>query len=273
MARISAARAEPEVRFRSWSASRLDDYERCPFMAKHKHLLKTCPICFKGPLRGGFDSPAVCASCGGTPKKGDALVRGGEIGDALDLYLAGEAADPGSTILHPKVKAIVAKARAEVAKGVGAVQVSLKFDRNWKVLPGAGFDPNAWLYVKLDYRRNLATKAHVTDWKTGGIDKDSGQVKVVDKYDDQLLTYQVATLVTCPKVKEATADLVFLDARPPHDPVLDRPPLVRGALDSAIKKLTKKVLPMFNDTTFAPKAQYACRWCDYAKGRGGPCRF
>jgi hypothetical protein len=242
-------------------------------MAKHKHLLKTCPICFRGPLKGGYDTPAVCSSCGGTPKKGDALVRGGAIGDTLDLYLLGKAKDPGATIIHPKVKTIVAKARADVASSKGAVQVSLRFTRNWAVIPGDGFDPNAWLYVKLDYRRTLATKAHVTDWKTGGIDKDTGAVKVVDKYDDQLLTYQVATLITCPKVKEATADLVFLDARPPHDPVLDRAPLARPGLDGAIKKLTKKVIPMFNDTTFAPKSQYACRWCDYSKGKGGPCPF
>lgn len=280
MAMISAARKSAVVRFTSWSPSRLDDYDRCPYFARLKHLDKLCTICYAGKLltpRGmPFGTPQVCTSCGGTPKKGDALERGGAIGDRLDKYLCGEAATPGETIVHPKVMTVVNKARADVRSGKGQVQLSVRLTAKWEPIPGDDFDPRSWLYVKLDFRRVVAGKAHVTDWKTGGVEKkgrDLGKVKVVDKYDDQLLTYQAVTLATCPKVKEATSDLVFLDCLAPHDPVLKRPTLKREALTAAQKKLEKKVAPMFNDTVFAPRSSYACNWCDYSKGKGGPCKF
>jgi hypothetical protein len=276
MALISAMRKQPQ-KFQSWSASRLDDYEKCPFFAKLKHLDKLCTICFKGKLvtpRGmPFGTPQVCTACHKTPEKGPALMRGGAIGDRLDLYLTGQEAEPGETIAHPDVLKIVKKAKAAVKRGAGRVQVNARFTREWEVIPGDDFDPGAWLYVKLDYLYKITKKAHVTDWKTGGVDKKTGAVKAQDKYDDQILAYQAATLLLFPDVLAATADLVFLDTGLGHDPVVEREPLKRADLPAALKKLERKSLPIMSDTSFAKKPNGLCGYCDYGKNKSGPCQF
>jgi len=35
----------------------------------------------------------------------------------------------------------------------------------------------------------------------------------------------------------------------------------------------ERVEPMMNDTTFDPKPNFLCGWCDYSKDKGGPCQF
>jgi hypothetical protein len=271
------SKVAPE-RFTAWSPSRLDDYLKCPAFAKYKHLDKLCTICFAGVIKGGYDCPAVCQNpkCGKTIVKGDALVRGDVIGKRLDAYLTGEEKTPGPTVLHSKVKEIVKKAKAEIKKGIGKVQANLMLTRGWTVWTGPGWAKEVWLRAKLDYWRKEGTRGHVTDWKTGGCEKkgpETGKVIVVDKYDDQLLTYQTVLMSTDPGLVEVTSDLVFLDCAPQYDPVVPREGLVRKDLKKAQDKLTKKVLPMLNDTTFAPRSQFGCRWCDYGKAKGGPCKY
>ena len=39
------------------------------------------------------------------------------------------------------------------------------------------------------------------------------------------------------------------------------------------KSWEKRVKPMLNDTKFAPKPSYLCKWCDFSADKGGPCKY
>lgn len=273
----------PTVAFKSWSASRLDDYTQCPLMAKHKHLLKTCPLCFKGVLKGKFGTDPKCSRCGKTPVKGKPLLRGEIIGGSLERYVNGtdkalikEVKLPDEVeewSPHPKAAALAKTLRAAHAKGKVEIEKMHKFDRNWAYLPGDDWDPRAWLFLKMDvfHEVNLKT-VKIIDWKTGGVDKRKGTIHANEKYDDQLLTYKVGGLILKPKAEKAESALCFLDARQP-DPTVDRGPLLRKDLKAAQDKLTRLALPMFEDTTFAPRPNDKCHWCVFRKSVGGPCPY
>jgi hypothetical protein len=258
------------IKFTSWSPSRLDDYTSCPFMAKHKHLLKTCPMCFEGKIMG-FENP-TCDTCGKPVPKGPALVRGSEIGKNLELYVTGQTAKLHKEIRHPQVKEIAKTLRAGFKKGVVSIELPIVMDSGWN--PVSKFTKGAWLRTKLDVLEVLGKAIkRVRDWKTGGIDKETGEVKAQAKYDDQLLTYSIVTLCSDSAVQEVSSELVFTDCGPRFSPIIELGTLKRSGLDKAKKTMEKKILPMFNDSTFAPRPSYRCRYCDFGKGKGGPCRY
>lgn len=271
-------------RVNSWSISRLSDYQECPFKFRHKHLEKTCTICFKGHLSGGYDRPALCDSCGGTPEKPAPLTRGTELGANLEKYVNGE-----TSTLNPEnaqnrtVKGLALGYRKVFKRNKGAVLVEqrINLDRNWGYLPPDprrpdAFNPNTWLIVKLDLLIFMAQNtARVIDWKTGGIDKRTGQIRDDAKYEDQLALYGVATLIAYPQIVQTSSALVFVDAPPGADPVVEKDSgtLKRSGIARVKRMFEIKVKPLFSDTTFGPKPNPRCKWCEYRKEKGGPCVY
>jgi hypothetical protein len=263
--------------FTAWSASRLDDYTQCPLKAKLKHLDKLCTICFKGKLSGGFDGkPVMCSKGCGPIKKGVALERGDDIGNRLDAYLLGKSRVVPKEIVHPAIRTLLPNVRQEIKKGQGRVQFNVVVNRKWELHRGEPWSPQVWLRGKLDYLYVDGKFANVTDWKTGGVEKkgpEIGKVKAQEKYDDQLDLYNVLTLVTHPEVEEVASQLCFLDCQPPHEPMVRRGRLNRKDLKKAQKRWEKKAMPILTDDTFAPRAGFMCRFCDYQKSKGGPCPY
>jgi len=260
------------VQFTAWSPTRLADYEQCPFLAKHKHLLKTCPKCFKGRITGGFDTPAVCDACGVTIVKAAPLERGSEIGASLERFVNGKGMKLHEEISHPKVVALAKELRVLHRQRKVQVEINLTFNRSWQVVKG--WSKDAWLRTKLDVLRFLVDKLHVIDWKTGNIDKMTGNIKAApEKYDDQLEIYNVAGLTAFVGCQSATSALVFVDCGARFNPIISRAELHRKDLPTEQAKWERRVLPMFRDDTFAPRANNGCKWCDFQKAKGGPCKY
>jgi hypothetical protein len=269
----------------SWSPSRLADYDQCPLAFKLKHLIKCCPLCFKGPVKGGYDTPALCTSCGEEIVKGNALVRGSAIGKTLEDYVSGKTAKLTSAwghadgtsdtnkITHPKVVALAKAYRAGFKKAKVAVEKMLNFDRDWNLLP-QGWSPKIWLIIKMDVFQHVTGKSgRVVDWKTGGVDKRTGEVRGDPKYAEQLQIYSVAALSAFPQMEAMTSALCFVDAGEKFDPVIEMASgyITRDGLKKQQKALEKRVLPLFNDKTFAPRGSDKCRFCSFSKTKGGPC--
>jgi hypothetical protein len=268
--------------FTSWGPSKFADYEMCPHMALHKHLKKTCTICFKGKVLGGYDTPAICDTCGKENEKGPALVKGDRIGKEVDAYLTSRRSVPlPDEIRHPAVLAILKEARSSMQyrgkkKPTGEVQIDSILDLAWK--PVQRFARRHWFWGKIDYRKVVGTVAEVIDWKTGGLDKNTGAVRPNHKYGDQLSSYAVATLCECPEVQEVHTKLVFLECAPrfeagqPGGPVVEGETLTRAALAAAQTAWKQKLRPMLFDKDFAPRPGDGCWFCPYSKKRGGPCK-
>ncbi len=262
------------IQFTTWGPSKLADYEQCPMMAKHKHLLKTCIHCFKGKVLGGFDTPAICDTCGKENVKGPALVKGDRIGKVVDSFIAGATKELPPEVRHPDVHKIIEGARKSPR---GAAQIDVILDKDWR--PVRRFAPGWWFWGKIDWRVVTKALAKVIDWKTGGLDKRTGAVRQDGKYDDQLASYMLATLCQLPAVQKVEAKLVFLECAPrfkvgePGGPVVEKGSLARKDLEKEQARWLKKLKPFFSDEVFAPRPGFYCTWCGYAKGKGGPCRY
>lgn len=255
----------------SWSPSRYLKYTECPRRARYEIVQKLCPLCFKGSLRGGFGSPVSCDTCKKVIPEAPPLKRGSEIGKNLEDYVKGTEAKLHPEVKHPVIVKLAKDYRAKFKRGIVKVEESITLDADWK--PVSKFTKGAWFRGKLDVVEFVKRKLIITDWKTGGIDKTTKEVKADKKYDDQLNSYAVAGLCQYPAVDEVEVQLAFVDCGTQHDPIVERTSmnLMRSALPAAKVKWEKKTLAMLSDRVFAPKASFICRYCPFSTSKGGPC--
>lgn len=271
------------MKITAWSPSRFAKYKECPAKVRYEDLLKMCPVCFKGRISGGFDGkPVTCDTCDKDQPVREALDRGNRLDAALTKTLtklkpaAIQQALKGSDAVdevsyeeatrHSKIEIMVKKLRR--TKGV-YVQSEIAVDRAWKRVEW--FSKQAWGRVKLDVLKLTPKRAEIIDWKSGNIDKNKGEIREKAEYHDSMRLYQIAVLSTHPQA-EVSATMVFLDAPPKlPDPTKSLPVLKRKDLALAREDMEKKMLPMMNDTIFAPRPGYYCSWCSFSKRVGGPC--
>lgn len=250
-----------------WSISGLTAYDSCPAQFKYGRLVKLCPKCFAGVLMGW--DPQVCDACSKSPEVGAPIVRGIEIDEAITAFIKGGSKLPETR--HPAVIEILKKYREEYKTGKVSVQDKFVLNSKWE--PISQYTSNAWFRGTTDVRRMDGAKAEVIDFKTGGIDKRTGGIRAHAKYDDQLEVYAIAVLSSFPAVQEVGVKLVFTDCGPRFNPVITGKSVTRKALPKLRKNWEKRLKSFFADTVHAPTPSMACNWCDYAKGKGGPCPF
>lgn len=276
------------LQVKAWSPSRLEKYTECPSKVKYEDLMKMCPVCFKGKVKGGFNGePVVCDTCDDPQPEREALDRGNRLDAALTAHVAQplvgppakgkeDLADHEATLeeatRHPKVAALVKKFRK--TKNL-FTQYRIAVDKNWNLLredPGRGiWTFGVWGRVVLDVLHLTPKLAKVIDWKSGNIDKKTGEIREKPGYTHSMRAYQTAVLSVLPQ-PAASAEMVFLDAPPKLEvPFKSLPVLKRSELKQAQQEWGRKVEPMMADRVFAPRPGYYCSWCPFSKDKGGPC--
>lgn len=284
----------------AWSPSRTEKYYECARRVLHEDLEKRCPVCFKGKIKGGFNGePVVCDTCSKPQPTREPLDRGTRLDAALTAHVAGATPDdvgrrdgPGENAIdqiavaeahavtleeatrHPKIAALVKKFRK--SKGV-YTQLRIAIDKNWKPLhedPDRNIWPRGvWGRVVLDVLHLIPKLARIVDWKSGNIDKKTGEIREKAGYHHSMRAYQAATLSVYPQAA-ASAEMAFLDAPPKlEDPFKVMPVLKRKDLRDAQRAWEQHIEPMMNDEVFAPRPGYYCSWCPWQKAKGGPCPF
>ena len=243
----------------AWSPSKLEKYETCPLKCKLETVDKLCPICFAGGLKGW--EPQICTKCGGSPPVGEALTRGARLHKAAEDYISGRVAAPDDA-LDPVVPWLE-KYRAGYRKALVRLEVELALTKDWKVT--GWFAKNCWLRCKIDVQDMMKkTTWGVADWKTGKYKPDG-------EFSDQLNIYSTALMSAFDIPKSVESKLIFIDA----GKEVERPEgtVKRKDLPKAQKRWEARTKAMLSDEIFPPKPNYSCRWCAYAKSRGGPCQF
>ncbi len=240
-------RVIPIKTFTSWSFSRYSDYRRCPLAAKLKHLDKIAE------------------------PKNPAMDRGAQIHDLASDYLTGRTAK-----LAPELRTFSTefKQLRDLYKrrtSTMAVEDTWAFTASWAQTRWDDW-ANCWVRIKLDCAHEVdgATMV-ITDWKTGKF-----RAELHEEYLEQLELYALGALLTYDHIQVATPFLVYTDEGVVHP---EKPKTYLRPQLAALKATwAKRVAPMFNDRTFAPRPNDKCKWCWYGqskKSAGGPglCKY
>lgn len=97
------------------------------------------------------------------------------------------------------------------------------------------------------------------DWKTG---------KRYGSNDEQMEIFGLMVMCKYPTVKHVTTRLVYLDSG--EEQFAEYPAADKELLKA---KWEAKVAPMLVDTTFVPRPNDKCKWCNFSKSKLGNCRF
>lgn len=189
-------------------------------------------------------------------RKGDdsspALERGNLIHKNIEEYLNGWTQE-----LHPDVldwKDAFDAVKAKDYKGEQALGIS----KDWILLPD-WFDKRTWIRVKMDTYYVENGKIVVIDYKTG---------KYRIPSTEQVELYAIAGLSIAPEIKEAIAEMWFLDAGETYTRTYTKDELL--ALRT---KYIQEFDKIHNHETWEPEPSSACRYCPYSKTKGGPCKY
>lgn len=226
-------------RIKSWSFTRFNDWNRCPAYAKFKHLDK-------------IPEP-----------KNDAMKRGAAIAEASEDYLLKR-----TNRLAKELQTFKDHYKFYRAQPSLVAEESWGFDVNWNPVPWDDWN-NCVLRVKVDigYAFLEDNSFNVRDGKSGKFNEYKNE-----EYKLQLDLYAAASIARYPDSKIVTAQLLYTDLGITYP---DEEPIVYTAKEAiaAQKQWDKRVKPMFNDKTFAPRPGKYCSWCPFSKSKGGPCKF
>lgn len=223
---------------KAWSYSRLALYEMCPFAFKCKNIDKLP------------DPP------------GPAMARGNEIHKEMANYVASVSGAVLPSVLAPTAKGrthlrLVNEVRA-LPKADKIVEEQWGFTKGWK---GTGwFGKDTWWRVILDVGVIYADNtAEVIDWKTG---------KKYDTNEDQMSQFAVAIVARFPHVTHVSTRLAYLDTG--QEEIAE---FSSRDVPKLKAEFEKRVAAMTGDHTFPMRPNDKCKWCNFSKSKGGPCRF
>lgn len=217
----------------SWSYSRYAAYEQCPLQFKLRYIDK-----LPEP-----ESPS--------------FRRGNEVHKALADYIVGKRDALPDAVTDRYHKALYAEMRA-IAPEDKQVEQQWAFTASWE--PTGWFAKDAWLRSVLDFATLYDDmSAEVVDHKTG---------KRYGSNDDQMELFAVALMAKFLPAQKVTTRLVYVDT---GDQEFGE--YTRDEFTKIKSKWEGKVRPMLSDTTFLPRPNEKCRFCNFSKSKGGPCRY
>ena len=220
-----------------WSLSRLQTYEQCPAKAKFAYIDKI---------------PYV---------RGPAQIRGDEIHKKAEAYLTGRLSKLPSELKNYEVEFKRCRAAGKDPEAQLFVEQQWGFKVDWS--PTEWFGKDVWGRMIADMVIVHDGHVKVEDHKTG---------KHYDNHNEQLEINAIVSLHRFPECETASGHIWYLD-----QPQVEVPELTlefsRADLPKLEKKYERRVKPMLADKRFAPRPGWYCKFCNYSKGKGGPCRF
>ena len=233
-----------------WSFSQWETYNQCPAKWKYRSVLKL-PSLPPGP----------------------AAARGLSMHDRCENYITGQIGV--DELLHgDPTKMFGSKKEAKIKETYLPVLDSFKdhengdryaehrlgFDADWYL---AGFGKTASCIGVLDaVRFDNNGVLHIGEWKSG---------TPKDTHADQRKIYALFGLRKWEfkRLQEVRVTTYYLEGTSEAQRLVARP----SAEDKLRALWNGRIEQMQKDTICAPRPNEGCRWCDYAKSKGGPCAF
>ena len=227
---------------KTWSISRVHDYEKCPYKAHLKYV----------------DKVAL------TDEQRERLMfyadRGSKIHDSAEQFVDGRRDDLIPELKHFETE--ITALRALYGEGKVSCEEDWALDRAWQ--PTAWVGPDTWVRLKLDVCVRLSpTEVLVVDYKSGK--KFGNEIK----HNEQGQLYAVAATAYYPEVDTVYVEFWYTDQDDmtqveyslKHLAQFKRTLFVRG------NRMTTAV-------QFPPRPNiFNCRYCEYNANGTGHCEF
>ena len=225
----------------SWSFSKLQDFEKCKFAAKLKHLDKV-------------PEPERKLRPGQTEHAND---RGSRIHDNCEFYVRGEIDDlclEAQKHFHWKIDLL----RDLYTQGLVELEGNWATNEDWEVAEWS----KGWQRLKLDALvRWSPEQATVIDYKSGR--KFGNEVK----HAQQLQLYALNTFLRYPELDEIDAELWYID--------IGEVTVQRYTRDQALRfrsSFDRRGHALTDCIEFTPNPnKWSCQWCLYGPEHSGHC--
>lgn len=229
---------------KSWSHSRLVDFEKCRFMAKLKYIDR-------------IPEPERPLPPGKTEHAND---RGTRIHEAAERYVQGGIELIPELVSHREQIDEIKRLHAEgkvVCEGEWAVT------RDWS--PTAWNSVDVWGRMKLDVLVwDSPSVVRVIDYKTG---KKSGNEI---KHAEQGQIYALSTVLRHPEVERVRVEFWYTDLSPADMSVTT---FTKAQALRFLKSIEKRADALVNCTNFKPNPNvFSCKWCPYGPRGTGHCK-
>lgn len=159
------------VQIEAWSFSRWRDYEKCPLLAKFKHIERR-----KEPGSAAMD-------------------RGGDVHKLAEKYALGQMKN------MPEELQRFEQEFKQLVKDSPKTEQEWAFTKDW--IRTGWFDKNAWLRIKMDAHYVKGSVVYVIDHKTGKPKPDDDPL--------QIELYHLGALLMYPDCTKVVAKLWYLD--------------------------------------------------------------
>lgn len=184
-----------------------------------------------------------------------AMARGDKIHRSIASFVMGGIALESDAVKHAFPAKLIKEVRDFEDK---VVEQQWGFTARWE--PTGWFGKDTWF-------RNIVDAAVLyddlwtdcLDWKTG---------KRYASNADQMELNALAMMRHFKPATGVTTRMVYIDSGEE-----DTSEFKRSDEPLLMAKWEKKVEPMFTDTAFLPRPNDKCRFCDFSRSSGGPCRF
>jgi hypothetical protein len=228
-------------RIKTWSYSRLVDFEQCKLRAKLKYIDR-------------IPEPARPLPFGKTEHAND---RGTRIHEAAERFVRGEAE------LIPELKTFSAEfhdLRDKYKQGLVSLEGEWAVNKDWEPVPWN--DRDAWARIKLDaFVRMSKTHAVVIDYKTGK--KFGNEIK----HAEQTQLYQLAAFLRYPELELIDVELWYTDQDELTHTRYSRTQGMRF-----FQNFNQRGIAMTTAEEFPPSPNvFACKWCPYGPRGTGDC--
>lgn len=222
----------------AWSYSRLRTYNECPRRAKYQFVDKV------------------------PEKENEAIVRGKAVHTAAAEFIGTGKLAPTQDVAINEAMVVLSpwKSKLQALHDMGSlVEKQAAFDVDWEQVDW--FSRRAYLRVVFDVIVPPRNKhVLVIDFKTG---------KKRDEHKEQLSLYAAGAHALYPTL-DHNYEVCFVYLDHPHlAPMTESIHANQMANVRAVWEA--KAAPMLRETVFPTKAGPQCRWCPYAKTKGGPC--
>lgn len=185
---------------------------------------------------------------------GPAASRGRDVHAAVESYIGGSITALPDPIRPAYVPVI--DAYKHHPNGDRWVEKRITLDVDW-TLTAVG---TRGVVTILDAVRVLNGVPLVAEWKTG---------KPKERHTDQRKLYAMAAMRAWMADRVEVTTYYLEDTAPPQKLVLEG----EAGFQKLVDLWQPRVELMQRDQLCAPKPGLHCRWCDYAKAKGGPCQF